>query len=359
MATIRERTWTGADGIERKAWQADFRDQQGRRRHKQFSRKKDADAFMVAARGQVAAGTYSPDSTSITVAEAAELWLERCERDGLERSTMTGYRSHVRHHIGPLGPVKLSRLSGPMVEQFADDMLKSGRSRATARKVLGSLVSLIGEAQRRGLVAQNVAIGVNVKLAKRHKRKVEIPSKEEIKAQIDAVPWRFPTSLGPKRPLLITAVFTGLRASELRALRWQDVDFDRKLILVRQRADTSGRIGSLKSDSSRRDIPMSPMVVNALKEWKLPCPKSELDLVFPGRGGGVACHNTMRELLGPMHRYRHFFASWLIDQGFGPKRVQALMGHSSIQVTFDIYGHLFPQESDHDKFAAGELALVG
>jgi integrase len=60
-----------------------------------------------------------------------------------------------------------------------------------------------------------------------------------------------------------------------------------------------------------------------------------------------------------MHRFRHFFASWLIDQGFGPKRVQTLMGHSSIQITFDVYGHLFPQEDDHERFAAGELVLVG
>jgi integrase len=355
MASIRERIWTGADGVERRAWQCDFVDQAGKRRHRQFRRKKEADAFMVTARGQVAAGTYSPDSTSITVAEAAGLWLERCDRDGLERSTMTGYRSHVKHHIGPLlGPVKLSRLSRPMVEQFADDMLKSGRSRALARKILKSLVSLIGEAQRRGLVAQNVAIGVTVKLAKRHEQKVSIPSKAEIKAQIDAAPrW------SPKRALVVTAAFTGLRASELRGLRWQDVDFDRKLILVRQRADTSGRIGSLKSASARRDIPMSPMVLNALREWKMPCPKSELDLVLPGRGGGVTCHNTMCTLLGPMHRYRHFFASWLIDRGFNAKRVQVLMGHSSIAITYDTYGHLFPQEDDHERFAAGELVVVG
>jgi integrase len=59
-----------------------------------------------------------------------------------------------------------------------------------------------------------------------------------------------------------------------------------------------------------------------------------------------------------LHALRHFFASWLIDQGFGPKRIQSLMGHSGIQITFDTYGHLFPAEDDHDRFAAGELALV-
>jgi integrase len=61
-----------------------------------------------------------------------------------------------------------------------------------------------------------------------------------------------------------------------------------------------------------------------------------------------------------LHALRHFFASWAIERGFTPKRVQALLGHSSIQMTFDRYGHLFPSlEDDHAKFAAGEAALVG
>ena len=61
-----------------------------------------------------------------------------------------------------------------------------------------------------------------------------------------------------------------------------------------------------------------------------------------------------------LHALRHFFASWAIERGFSAKRVQALLGHSSIQMTFDVYGHLFPSlEDDHAKFAAGELAIVG
>ena len=102
---------------------------------------------------------------------------------------------------------------------------------------------------------------------------------------------------------------------------------------------------------------MVPMLVNTLKEWKLASGGGEL--VFQGRGDRPLCHGTLRDMLGRLHTYRHFYASWLIDQGFGPKRVQALMGHSSIQMTFDTYGHLFPQEDDHGRFAAGERALMG
>jgi integrase len=351
VASIRERVWTGADGTQRRAWQVDFIDQSGKRRHKQFVRRKDADAWLVQARGQVQAGTFSPDSTSITVAEAAALWLQQCERDGLEWATLTQYRSHVQHHIGPLlGSVKLSRLTRPAVEQFADDLLAGNRSRPLAKKVLTSLKAVIKEATRRGLAAQNVASGIAVKVAERHRRKVEIPSPEEMKALIDG-------ATGRDRTILILAALVGLRASEIRGLRWADVDFAQRLIQVRQRADTSGKIGSLKSVSARRDIQMAPLVVNTLREWKLASGGGEL--VFPGRRGGVTCHTVLREAHGRMHRFRHFFASWLIDQGFGPKRVQALMGHSSIAITFDVYGHLFPQEDDHERFAAGELALIG
>ncbi len=60
------------------------------------------------------------------------------------------------------------------------------------------------------------------------------------------------------------------------------------------------------------------------------------------------------------HTLRHFFASWLIEQHFSAKKVQGLVGHSTIQMTFDTYGHLFPaDEGDHAKFAAAETSLIG
>jgi integrase len=357
--SIRKRSWTTARGERRESWQVDFVDQHGKRRHKQFSKKRDADAELVKLRGLVAVGTYAPESTSITVAEAAQLWLERCAQDRLEEATMVGYRSHVTYHIAPLlGAEKLSRLTTPRIEQFRDELLSGGRSRPLAKKVLASVKALLKEAQRRGLVAQNVARDVTIKTGGRHKKRLEvgrdIPTPDEIRERLATVSERW-------RPLLVTAVFTGMRSSELRGLPWEHVDFKANVIRVRQRADQQGRIGPPKSATSRRDIPMSPLVVNTLKEWRLACPKGQLGLVFPNGRGNVESHaNIVQRGIGAgLHRYRHFFASWLIDQGFGPKRVQALMGHSSIQQTFDGYGHLFPQEDDHDRFAAGELVLVG
>jgi integrase len=177
---------------------------------------------------------------------------------------------------------------------------------------------------------------------------------------------------GRLRPLLLTVVFTGLRASELRGLTWSAVDLDGRTLTVRQRADRWRTIGSPKSASAKREIPLAPIVVNTLREWRLACPKGELDLVFPNGEGGVQFHiNIHRRGLGPLqcaagittdprhpkyglHSSRHTAASLFIEQGFSPKRVQALMGHSTIQMTFDVYGHLWPAAAD-DQAAMTQL----
>lgn len=374
--SIRKRTWETKDG-EQVAWVVDFKKPDGKRARKQFKRRKEAKSWWESQSGAVAVreGTYVSDRDSITVAEAGENWIKRAELDERERSTVAQYRQHVEQHINPrLGAVKLSKLTTPGVERFRDELLEA-LSRPMAKKVLTSFKGLLKEAQRRGKVPQNVALPVTVRMAKRDKRKVEVgvdvPTPDEVRQIVAA-------AKGPWRPLLITAIFTGMRSSELRGLTWDGVDFDDRVIRVRQRADRWHELGELKSHAGDRDIPMPPLVLNTLKEWKLACPKDKLGLVFPtekgkvqsqaniyarGLGGTLkACglvDDKGRQKYG-MHALRHFYASWLIGQGFRPKRVQELLGHSSIQQTFDVYGHWFKdEEDDHERLAAGELAVIG
>jgi integrase len=377
MATVRKRTWESG-GHTKTAWVSDYFDQGGKRHIKTFKREREARAWLVTAQGEVARGVHTPEVASVTVAEAAQLWIEKGELEKLERSTLRQYRSHVDLHIAPLiGNVKLTRLSTPVIEAYRDALLKK-RSRALARKVLASLKSILGEAQRRGLVAHNAAQPVKIDVKKRDQRKLvigrDIPSKAEVQNILA-------TSAGRWRPLFVTATFTGMRASELRGLDWGNVDFERKVIHVRQRANLWGEIGAPKSAAGEREIPMAPMVINVLREWRLACPRGkdgQLGFVFPNGAGNVEAHSNIatrglsalqqtagilnpngRAKYGP-HALRHFFASWAIEQGFSPKRLQVLLGHSSIQMTFDVYGHLFPSlEDDHAKFAAGELAVIG
>jgi integrase len=81
-----------------------------------------------------------------------------------------------------------------------------------------------------------------------------------------------------------------MRASELCAFVWDAVDFDKKTIAVRQRTDIWGTTGRPNLAAGERVIPMAPLVVNVLKEWRLACPKGELGLVFPNGNGNVESH---------------------------------------------------------------------
>src|SRR5215831_17068654 len=89
---------------------------------------------------------------------------------------------------------------------------------------------------------------------------------------------------------LIVAIFTGLRSSELRGLRWDDVDLEAKELHVRQRADRYNVMGKPKSEAGERVIPLGPMVVNTLREWRLARPMGELGLVFPNSTGKIWGH---------------------------------------------------------------------
>lgn len=377
MASTRKRTWT-SKGREKTAWVVDYKDATGKRRLKTFATKKVADAWSVQAQHQVGVGTHTPDSTSITLKAAGDAWIRRCEVERLEASTLRQYRCHLEQHIGPaLGPTRVSKLTGPTVARFVDDMLHR-HSRAMTRKVLTSLRAILSCALRQGLVAQNVATAVRLTSQGRHTEKVEIPSPDEIRALLAGASPRW-------RTFLLTAIFSGLRASELRGLRWVDLNLADGRLVVAQRADETGQIGSPKSASSRRSLPLPPILKNALQAWQADCPKGKADLVFPnGVGKPESLANIKNRFFGPLqlqcgltemrpgrsgvltprrryglHVTRHFYASWLIEQGFTPKRVQELMGHSTIKLTLDTYGHLWPDHAaDTARLAAAETALL-
>ena len=224
---------------------------------------------------------------------------------------------------------------------------------------------------------------------------VDIPTPAEIRAILDA-------ASGFRKAFFMVAVMAGLRASELRGLTWPDVDFAASTITVRQRADKWCGIGSPKAAASRRTIPVPPLVMSTLKEWKLACPRrgdtgkrdangqpvKELHFVFPNGAGRVELLPNLRRRhwhplqlaagvtvpvleagkpalapkYGGLHALRHFYCSWCAarpqDGGLGLplKTVQVRMGHGTLAMTADRYGHLFPSQDDAEVLAAGEAA---
>lgn len=379
--SVRKRTWKTRTGESKEAWIVDYIDQQGDRHIETFDRKKDADARHDVVRQDVRTGIHVAPSKSITVVEAAEAWIKQVEANGMkghgpaDRSTIRQYRQHINLHISPrLGRYKLAELTPKAIEKFRDDLL-GAMSRPLARKVLTSLKSMLKVAKC-GHIAADISIGAN----KRAKRKLEagkdFPTPIEIKNLIQAA-----KADKKRHALLLTAALTGLRASELRGLRWADIDFKSAELHVRQRADRWCDIGDPKSDSSKRSLPLAPELMLALKEWKLACPMGEAGLVFPSSTGAVEHHANMLRSLEPimkeagavdkdgeakyaLHAFRHFFASWCINpkerggRELPSKVVQELMGHSSIVITLDIYGHLFPREGGKAELADAARLLL-
>jgi integrase len=385
--SVRRRTWRNHDGSQSGAWVVNYTDQAGKRRLKSFGRKRDADAYHARVAVDVRAGTHTAESRSPTMAEAGRLWIESAEAAKLERSTLEQYQRHLDLHIAPfIGAVRLAQLTVPAVRAF-EDRLRATRSPAMVRKVLTSLGSILADAQERGLVAQNVARSLRTRRLRGKERHadrrqkgrlkvgIDIPTPDEVRAIIAHLKGRW-------RPMLLTTMFTGLRVSELRGLRWSDVDLRRGEIHVRQRADRWRVIGRPKSEAGERTIPLPPMVANTLREWKLICPKGELDLAFPNGVGRVEDASNIAERgwiptqiaagvitktgeakYPGLHTLRHFYASWCINRRVDGglelplKVVSNRLGHASIQITADRYGHLFPSADDGAELAAAEGAF--
>jgi integrase len=386
--SVRKRVWR-SNGEPREAWVVDYFDQHGKRHLRTFARRRDADTYQAAVVGEVRAGLHIADSESVTIAEAGRLWIASGEAAELERATMETYRLLLDLHVIPLiGGVKISQLTLPMVRAF-EDRLRVDRSPMMTRKAVKALGAILADAQERGLATQNVVRSLrthrrrgkdrraDARLKGKLKVGVDIPSTDEIRTLI-------PHLSGRWRPLLLTAIFTGLRASELRGLRWSDVDLKRGELHVRQRADKFGTIGQPKSEAGERTVPFAPLLINTLREWKLACPKGDADLVFPnGLGNVERLANIINRGLIPamiaaglvtkagrakysgLHSFRHFYASWCINRRadggleLPAKVVQARMGHASITITMDTYGHLFPRGDDGAELAAAEKTFFG
>ncbi|WP_262048475.1 tyrosine recombinase XerC [Bradyrhizobium sp. Bra78] len=402
--SVRTHTWTTKSGEQRQAYLVQYStaelDKRGKRkRHvKFFDRKKDADAFHAQVRVDVGKGVHVPASKSIAVEAAGRNWIDSC--GDLERTTVDGYQQHLNLHINPyLGGVKLSALTVAIVRDWQDKLRKGvpapGQAQAEPRtadmvkRVTTSLGSLIGDAVERGHVGTNVVRNLRANRKRGKERKAERRAKGRLKIGVDIpTPVEIDAILGAAagrwRPLLLVAIRCGLRASELRGLPWSDVDLKKGEIHVRQRADAYNRIGPPKSESGERAVPIPPATLQALREWKLKCPRNarrELQYVFPNGEGNIENHaNIVTRGLAPtlitakvtapdnneapkysgLHALRHFFASWCINRKVDGglelplKVVSERLGHSNIAITADLYGHLFPRSDDSKELAAAE-----
>jgi integrase len=376
MASVRKRRWTHK-GVEKEAWIVEYTDTRGKRRIITEKSKKDADRRRWQIEAELDAGTHRAARDTKTVSDALDEWLERCEqrahvKDAMRPRTVRQRRSLVETHIRPyFGRKLLTELTPRMVQEWLDDLAYSPEkqlSHAHLKHLLACLRLTMKMAFTAGYIGANVLVAGEIRVPGQRAVRREIPSKEEIREllRLSGEVLGMGGVARYLRPLVYIAVFTGMRQGEIRALLWEDVDFDAGMIHVRRGADDQGRVDDTKTLAGRRSIPIAPVLAIELKKWKLASQaRSKEGLVFVGNRGRMmqpACiqqswARLQRRALPevgampvkpyfprakyPFHSLRHVAASLFIETGLPPKRIQAIMGHSSINMTFDRYGHLF------------------
>jgi integrase len=169
----------------------------------------------------------------------------------------------------------------------------------------------------------------------------------------------------PCRTLVVIAVLTGLRIGELLALRWKHVDFAHDAIHVRETV-YEGHFGTPKTKSGRRDVPMSQPVREALLAQPRAATGADSEtLIFASRNGTpLNAKNLLRRVLQPAcrerglpvvgwHSFRHTHATLLGEVGESLRTAQAILGHSDLKTTLNVYTHAIPESQ---KRAVGKVA---
>jgi integrase len=330
--------------------------------------KKDAEKRLAELLHQLDTGSFmKPGKT--TVADFLQRWLQDYCKPNLSPRGYERYESVSRVHLIPaLGHVPLTALKPEHLQRLYTAKLNSGLAARTVRYQHVILHKTLETAMKWGLVARNVADGVDVPRARR--TEIQTWDEGEVACFLEAAKG------SPYYALFYTNLFTGMRRSELLALRWQDIDFLYSQVSVSRGlhhlVDGSYVFTQPKSVKSRRTISLTPSTSLLLQEHKakkefdhrmLGILSQDSDLVFSTPDGKPLRPNTVSRAWASLaarcgvkvisfHAGRHTHASLLLRQNVHPKIVQERLGHSSIAVTLDTYSHVAPglQEAAAQKF---------
>jgi integrase len=299
------------------------------------------------------------------LADIGEEWL--AVQHHLRPRTRQLYETALRRHINPrLGNKRIGDITVDRVAAFLVDLQEAGLAGSTIRNVMTPLGRILSYAARRGLISENpinrLERGERPRIGRREMRVLD---RDEINALLQA-------AVRSYRPILATALFTGLRQGELLGLTWADIDFADEAVHVRCQLDRSGERTAPKTPQAYRQVILMPSLARLLREHKVASPYSgPEDPVFATLTGapmhyrnvsrrGFAAAVVKSGLDQPgqprlrFHDLRHTFASLMIAQGLNIVYVSRQLGHSTPSFTLNVYSHLFDR-AEHSRRASDAL----
>jgi integrase len=295
--------------------------------------------------------------TSTTVREAAAAFIDGV-RDGsiptrtgrrYKPATVRGYEEALNLRVLPaLGDRRLSDVDSGDVQDLADSLTGEGLSASTVHNTLDPLRVIYRRATRRKLLTIDPTKGLELRRPDGRRERIADPA--EARSLIAALP-------ASERAMWACAFYAGLRRGELRALRWSDVDVSGRVIRVQRGWDAKEGEQDGKSDAARRRVPILDPLARELAAHKLRTQRDGEALVFGRTASDPFIPSTVRSRalkawkgakLEPiaLHEARHTCASLMIAAGVNAKALSVIMGHATISITFDTYGHLMPDGLD-------------
>ena len=296
-----------------------------------------------------------------TMAQYLSRWLEDSARHTIRPRTYTRYEQLVRLHAAPyIGKIALARLTPQQLANLYSERLKAGQSPRSVQFLHAVLHRALKQALKWGLIARNPADAVD---APRPERKdIQPLTREQVTTFLIAI------ENDPLEALYVLAVTTGMRIGELLGLQWNDIEGNRLSVRhTLQQINKEWKLVEPKTDRSRRNITLTTLAVEALRHHRVKQNEQRLaigaawqnrDLVFCNAAGApLDARNILRSNFHPLlaraglpkirlHDLRHTAATLLLSAGTHPKKVQDLLGHSTISLTLDTYSHILPSMQD-------------
>jgi integrase len=364
-------------------WVVDYRDHQGRRRWETLGDKKSAqDRLSEILKGQ---GSGPIVEESRTFQEYGEWWLENVAKGSIKESTYQEYASVLKKHVYPaLGTFLFVGVKRPMIRELIAAKKKEGLAQSTIRNIAAPVRGMYNQAIEDGITEKNPAARIgklNKQSKDKPKKKIDPLTREEVAVLLKAA---HEGKYSHWYPVLLCACRTGIRMGELITLKGTDIDFKGRFVHV-ERNLSRGKISATKNGKDRR-VDMSTMLANTLDEllakrraealreemkksaderrdaatvvneimdgWLFQTPgvvKKNCQVIRETRLEPSNLRKVFNRVLVDagsrrvrFHDLRHTFASLLLQNAESLTYVKEQMGHSSIQVTVDIYGHLVP-----------------
>jgi integrase len=376
MATIRKRVLPSGKIV----WQADYADAVGKRRHKQFNTRREADTFLTRARAEVASGMHVPDQEASTVETAWRFLLAALAADGAARSTVEHYRTFWKADVAPHFAKRLLPKVHPAdVGDWLEALKANGRTDSTRRRARIVLGAIFDEAIRRRLAHANPVRSLRTRRKTRRAEiqdvddRVVIPEREEVRTLLEAA-GRLDTlwlvarrcslagvpsiivetaqithplkalanfrdrhagahveSFRPAswlRPFLATLALAGLRIGETRGLSWPRLQPE--ALQVRDAVDRFNVLGPVKTVAGLRDVPIGPQLAAILADWRR-ATNAPHELVFASESGTPLTYsNIVNRQLGPLQA-----ALGIMAEGGAPRYTPHSFRHFAISLWID------------------------